>query len=65
MGSICSTTSCWSILALVLVGIVGQLVLVWWGHSRAAKRINDAERQARKEQASLIEKEFDKMKGNK
>jgi hypothetical protein len=51
-------------LTLVLVGIVGQLVLVWWGHSRAAKRINDAERQARKEQASLIEKEFDKMKGN-
>jgi hypothetical protein len=64
MGSICNTTSCWALLALVLVGIVGQVGLVWWAHLRAAKRINDAKRQTRKEQASLIEKEFDKMKGS-
>lgn len=63
MGAVCSTTSCLTLAALVFLGIIGQVALIWWLHGRAAKRISDADRQARKEQATLIEKEFDKMKG--
>lgn len=51
-------------LVIVLFGIVGQAVFIWWAQRRADKRLGDAIRQVRKEQANLIEKEFDKMKGN-
>ena len=60
-----TTTSSWTLAALVFLGIIGQVALIWWLHGRAAKRISDAKRQARKEQATMIEKEFDKMKGGK
>jgi hypothetical protein len=49
---------------LVLICVAGQIGLIWWAHRRAAKRIDEAKRQARQEQANLIEKEFDKMKGS-
>lgn len=66
MNSICSSTACWVILALVFAGIVGQAWFVWRAHRSAEQRGSDARRQARKDQASLVEQEFDNMtKGKK
>lgn len=64
MNSICNNTSCWILWVIVLFGIVGQATFIWWSQRRADKRLSDAMRQARKDQANLIENEFDKLKGS-
>lgn len=61
MSSICTDSSCWTILVVVLIGIAGQAGFIWWSHRRAQRQWDDARRQVRKDQAKLIDDAFDNM----
>lgn len=63
MSGICNTTMYWILLAIVFISTAGQAGLIWFAHWRVKKQQDDARRQARKDQANLIENEFDKLKG--
>jgi hypothetical protein len=65
MASIFGEETSTTLPTLVFLGLIIQVGLIWWAHRRAAKRSNEAQRQARKHQAELIEKEFKQMRGDK
>ncbi len=57
MSSICTDTSCWILLVVVLLGIAGQAGLIWW----ASRRHKIDPNQVAAARARLIEDAFDRM----
>lgn len=52
------------LLIIVLLGICGQVGFILWARRRYDRSIGDAERQASKRRAELIDKAYDKLHGD-